>query len=81
MFVFVAFKVYFKAYIYILKVKIFKVGRVVFKNKAAKHSWNSNNIDLLKDAGLKTVVLKDLKLKIKVILFIRVFNFVYIELS
>ena len=38
MFVFVAFKVYFKAYIYILKVKIFKVDKVVFKGKAAEYS-------------------------------------------
>ena len=81
MFVFIAFKVCFKAYAYVLKVKIFKVGKVVFKSKAAEHSWNSNNIGLLRDAGLEAVILKDLKLEIKVILFTRVFNFVYIELS
>ena len=81
MFIFVAFKVCFKAYIYILKVKIFKIDKVVFKNKAAEYSWNSNNISLLRDAGLEVVVLKDLKLKIKVILFARVFDFVCVELS
>ena len=81
MFVFIAFKVYFKAYIYIFKVKIFKVGKVVFKDKAVEYSWNSNNIGLLRDASLKVIVLKDLKLKIKVVLFARVFNFVYIEFS
>ena len=81
MFIFIAFKVYFKAYIYVLKVKIFKVGKVVFKGKAAEHSWNSNNIGLLRDASSKAVVLEDLKLKIKVILFTRVFNFIRIELS
>jgi hypothetical protein len=57
------------------------VGKVVFKSKAAEHSRNSNDIRLLRDAGLEVVVLEDLKLKIKVILFARVFNFVYIELS
>jgi hypothetical protein len=57
------------------------VGKVVFKGKAIEHSWNSNNIGLLRDASSKVVVLKDLKLKIKVILFARVFNFVHIELS
>ena len=57
------------------------MGKVVFKGKAVEHSWNSNNIGLLRDAGLEAVVLKDLKLKIKVILFIKVFNFIYIELS
>ena len=46
-----------------------------------EYSWNSNNIGLLRDASLKAVVLKDFKLKIKVILFTRVFNFVYIKLS
>ena len=81
MFIFIAFKVYFKAYIYILKVKIFKVDKVVFKSKAAEHSWNSNNINLLRDTGLEVIVLKDLKFKIKVILFTKVFNFIYIELS
>ena len=81
MFVFVAFKVYFKAYAYILEVEIFKVGKVVFKGKAAEHSWNSNNIGLLRDAGLEVIVLKNLKLKIKVILFAKVFNFIYIKLS
>ena len=81
MFVFVAFKVCFKAYIYILKVEIFKIGKVVFKNKAAEYSWNSNNIGLLRDASLEVVILKDLKLKIKVILFIKVYNFIYIKLS
>ena len=81
MFVFIAFKVYFKAYTYVLKVKIFKVDKVVFEGKAAEHSWNSNNIGLLRDASLEVVVLKDLKLEIKVILFTKVFNFIYIELS
>ena len=81
MFVFVAFKVYFKAYTYILKVKIFKVGKVVFKGKAAEYSWNSNNIYLLRDAGLEVVVFKDFKVKVKVILFTRVFNFIYIKFS
>ena len=57
------------------------MGKVVFKSKAVEHSWNSNNIGLLRDASLKAVVLKDLKLKIKVILFTRVFNFIYIKLS
>jgi hypothetical protein len=57
------------------------VGEVVFKSKAAEYSWNSNNIGLLRDAGSEAVVLEDLKLKIKVILFTRVFNFIYIELS
>ena len=81
MFVFIAFKVYFKAYVYVLKVKIFKISKVVFKGKAAEHSWNSNNIGLLRDAGLEAVILENLKLKIKVILFTRVFDFIYIELS
>ena len=81
MFIFVTFKVCFKAYTYILKVKIFKMGKVVFKGKAAEYSWNSNNISLLRDASLKAVVLEDLKLKIKVILFVKVFNFIYIKLS
>jgi len=57
------------------------VGKVVFKSKPAEHSWNSNSIRLLRDAGSEAVVLKDLKLKIKVILFARVFNFVRVELS
>jgi hypothetical protein len=57
------------------------VGKVVFKGKAAEYSWNSNSIGLLRDAGSEVVVLEDLKLKIKVILFARVFNFVRIELS
>jgi len=57
------------------------VGKVVFKSKAAEHSRNSNNVRLLRDAGLEAVVLEDLKLEIKVILFTRVFNFIYIELS
>ena len=81
MFVFIAFKVYFKAYIYILKVEIFEVGKVVFKGKAAEHSWNSNDIGLLRDASLEAVILEDFKLKIKVILFAKVFNFVHIKLS
>ena len=81
MFIFIAFKVCFKAYVYILKVKIFKVNKVVFKGKAAEHSWNSNNIGLLRDAGLEAVILENLKLEIKVILFARVFNFICIELS
>ena len=57
------------------------MGKVVFKSKAAEYSWNSNNIGLLRDASLEAVVLENLKLKIKVILFIRVFNFIYIKLS
>jgi hypothetical protein len=57
------------------------VGKVIFKGKAAEYSWNSNNIGLLKDAGLKAVILEDLKFEIKVILFIKVFNFVHIEFS
>ena len=57
------------------------MGKVVFEGKAAEHSWNSNNIGLLRDAGLEAVVLENLKLEIKVILFTKVFNFVYIELS
>ena len=57
------------------------MGKVVFKGKAAKHSWNSNNIGLLRDASLEAVVLEDLKLEIKVVLFTRVFDFIYIEFS
>ena len=57
------------------------MGKVVFKGKAAEYSWNSNGIGLLRDAGSEAVVLEDLKLKIEVILFARVFNFVRIELS
>jgi len=57
------------------------VGEVVFKSKAAEYSRNSNNIRLLRDAGSEAVVLEDLKLEIKVILFARVFNFVRVELS
>jgi len=57
------------------------VGKVVFKSKAAEHSRNSNGVRLLRDAGSEAVVLEDLKLKIKVILFARVFDFVRIELS
>ena len=57
------------------------MGKVVFKGKAIKHSWNSNNIDLLRDTSLEAVVLEDLKLKIKVILFTRVFNFIHIKFS
>ena len=82
MFIFIAFKVYFKAYIYILKrVKVLKVGKVVFKSKAAEYRWNSNNIGLLRDASLEAVVLEDLELKIEVILFARVFDFVCVELG
>ena len=81
MFIFVAFKVCFKAYAYVLKVEVFEVGKVVFKGKAVEHSWNNNDIGLFRDAGLEAVVLEDLKLEIKVILFARVFNFVRIELS
>jgi hypothetical protein len=81
-FIFITFKVCFKAYIYILKrVKVLKVSKVVFKSKPAEHSWNSNDICLLRDASSEAVVLENLKLKIEVILFARVFNFVYIELS
>ena len=57
------------------------MGEVVFKSKAVEYSWNSNDIGLLRDAGSEVVVLEDLKLKIKVILFARVFNFVCVELS
>ena len=57
------------------------MGEVVFKSKAAEHSRNSNDVRLLRDASLKAVVLEDLKLKIEVILFARVFNFVRVELS
>jgi len=46
-----------------------------------EHSWNSNDIRLLRDAGSEVVVLEDLKLKIEVILFARVFNFIRVELS
>ena len=46
-----------------------------------EYSWNSNSIGLLRDASSEVVVLEDLKLKIEVILFTRVFNFVRIELS
>ena len=82
MFILITFKVCFKAYVYILKrVKVLKVGKVVFKSKAVEHSWNSNNIGLLRDAGLEAVVLEDLKLKIKVVLFAGVFNFIYVKLS
>ena len=82
MFIFITFKVYFKAYAYILeRVKVFKVGKIVFKGKAAEYRWNSNNIGLLRDASLEAVVLENLKLEIKVVLFARVFDFIYIELS
>ena len=57
------------------------MGKVVFKDKAAEYRWNSNDISLLRDASLEAVVLEDLKLKIKVVLFVRVFNFVCVELS
>jgi hypothetical protein len=57
------------------------VGKVVFKGKATEHRWNSNNIGLLRNASSEAVVLEDLKLKIEVVLFARVFDFVYIELS
>jgi len=57
------------------------VGEVVFEGKAAEHSWNSNDIGLLRDAGSEAVVLEDLKLEIKVILFARVFDFVRVEPS
>ena len=57
------------------------MGEVVFKGKAAEYSRNSNNVRLLRDAGLEVVVLEDLKLKIKVILFAKVFNFIRIELN
>ena len=82
MFIFITFEVCFKAYTYILKrVKIFKVSKVVFKGKAVEYSWNSNNIGLLRDTCLKVVVLENFKLEIKVVLFARVFNFIYIKLS
>ena len=57
------------------------MGKVVFKSKAAEHSRNSNNVRLLRDTSSEAAVLEDLKLKIKVILFARVFNFVCVELS
>ena len=57
------------------------MGKVVFKSKAAEYSWNSNNIGLLRDASSEAVVLEDLELEIKVVLFTRVFNFIRIELS
>jgi hypothetical protein len=57
------------------------VDKVVFKGKAVEYSWNSNNIGLLRDASLEIIVLKNLKFKIKVILFARVFNFIHIKLS
>ena len=57
------------------------MDEVVFKGKAVEYSWNSNDIGLLRDAGSEAVVLEDLKLKIEVVLFARVFNFVCIELS
>ena len=57
------------------------MGKVVFKGKAAEHSRNSNDIRLLRDAGSEAVVLEDLKLKIEVILFAGVFDFVRVELS
>ena len=57
------------------------MGKVVFKGKVAEYRWNSNNIGLLRDAGLEVVVLEDLKLKIEVVLFARVFNFICVELS
>ena len=57
------------------------MGKVVFKGKAAEHSWDNNNIGLLKDTGLEAVVLKNLKLKIKIILFTKVFNFVRVKLN
>jgi hypothetical protein len=57
------------------------VGKVVFKSKAAEHSRNSNDVRLLRDAGSEAVVLEDLKLKIEVVLFARVFNFIRIEPS
>ena len=57
------------------------MGKVIFKGKAAEYRWNSNNIGLLRDASLKAVVLEDFKLKIKVVLFARVFNFIHVELS
>jgi len=57
------------------------VGKVVFESKAAEHSRNSNDVRLLRDAGSEVVVLEDLKLKIEVILFAKVFDFVRVELS
>ena len=46
-----------------------------------EHNRNNNNKHLLKDAGLEAVVFKDFKIKVKVILFTKVFNFIYIEFS
>ena len=63
------------------KVKILEVGEVVFKSKSAEHGWNSNDICLLRDAGLKAVVLENLVLEIEIVLFARIFDFVRIELG
>ena len=57
------------------------MGKVIFKGRSAEHSWNSNDVRLFRNAGSKAVVLEDLKLEIKVILFARVFDFVRVELS
>ena len=57
------------------------MGKVVFESKPAEHSWNNNNIRLLRDAGLKAVVLENFKLEIEVVLFTRVFNFIYVKLG
>ena len=57
------------------------MDKVVFKSKPIEYSRNSNNIRLLRDASSEVVVFKDFKLKVKVILFTRVFNFIYVKLS
>jgi hypothetical protein len=57
------------------------VGEVVFESKPIEHCWNSNSVHLLRNASLKAVVLKDLKLKVEVVLFARVFDFICIESS
>jgi len=57
------------------------VGEVVFESKPTEHCWNSNSVHLLKNASSKAVVLKDLKLKVEVVLFARVFDFICIESS
>ena len=57
------------------------MSEVVFESKPTEHYWNSNGIRLLRNAGSKAVVLKDFKFKIEVVLFARIFDFIYIESS
>jgi hypothetical protein len=54
------------------------MSEVVLKGKPAEYCWNRNGICLLRDTGLKAVVLEDLEFKVEVVLFARVFNFVCI---